>query len=364
MHFYGFHTAYAPFLKVLLADPAIVSRTVTLLQTGAIMKTRFRVYEAHLNYILQFMSDFGLYGCGWVDLAEVWQRDKPESGTIFEDGGAFSVDAETRNPDPTLADFFKSSPYYCQTRMPLELDAAAHQILNRHQLTARSLHHTLTIPAPELPAEPVVLGVRELWDDERQRRSTRGLPPTPTLPPDPSASKRGPGGGWDAEVRWWEALRKRVVREREVGEERPPGKAWERWVMSTFESVEALWEHRYQVWRPTPRDKHPEATETADEISKENPYGPAALDGLSNQNQDNNMPAVEEYIDVDETMLSSQELSRVVEQEEIEWAKREDGQPEPELDGGDIPDEALSPEDPEEATPHASPVKYIFFRFT
>lgn len=57
VHFYGFHSSYSPFLKVLFADPTVVTRAVSLLQTGAIMKTRFRVYESHFSYILQFMSD-------------------------------------------------------------------------------------------------------------------------------------------------------------------------------------------------------------------------------------------------------------------------------------------------------------------
>src|SRR5882762_7659217 len=74
IHFYGFHTSYSPFLKVHMADPAFMHRAVAILQSGPVIGTRFRIFESHLNYTLQFLCDFGLYGCGWIDLDEVWRR--------------------------------------------------------------------------------------------------------------------------------------------------------------------------------------------------------------------------------------------------------------------------------------------------
>lgn len=131
VHFYGFHSSYTPFLKILIADPTFVNRAVTILQSGTVMRTRFRVYESHLSYILQFMCDFGLYGCGWINLAEVWQRGHEHN------------DNEITEPA-----IFKVSPYFRQSRMPLEVDVAAHQILNRRLLSARKIHHKLAIPSP------------------------------------------------------------------------------------------------------------------------------------------------------------------------------------------------------------------------
>src|ERR1700759_5375177 len=78
VHFYGFHSKYSPFLKVYLADPAVVSRAVAIMQSGTVMATRFRIYESHLSFTLQFMCDFNLYGCGWIDLAEVSLRGPEE----------------------------------------------------------------------------------------------------------------------------------------------------------------------------------------------------------------------------------------------------------------------------------------------
>ncbi len=302
VHFYGFHSAYSPFLKVYINDPSSVNRAVTLLQSGTIMKTRFRVFESHLSFILQFLCDFGLYGCGWIDLAETWQRGQDE-------------DAQEQEEPLNL----KASPYYRQTRMPLELDVAAHQILNRHRLSPRDVHHQLTIPAPPLSAEPVVLSVRELWDDERERRLARGLAPTPVVPRDVSERSRGAGADWVQEARWWDELRKKISREKDIEQPLKDDAGWERWVMTTFESVEALWPSKYRTWKPRRDDAVVE--------QEANPY-----EADAEFSQDLSQPEVAGDVDIDEDMLASQELSRMVEREELEWAEREgdlqeDGRP-------------------------------------
>lgn len=337
VHFYGFHANYAPFLKVHIANPAFVNRAVTIMQSGTVMSTRFRVYESHLSYILQFLSDFGLYGCGWIDLGEVWQRGRDE---VLEEKDTGPNDTGTT---------FKDSPYFRQTRMPLEVDAAAHQILNRHKIGARNMHHRLTIPAPPLPPEPLVLGVRELWEDERQRRLAKGLSPSPEIPKDPSAKSRGPGGEWVAEARWWEEVRKRIERER-GREVIPPKMSWEKWVMTTFESVEALWEDEYKTWRPNAEGSFV-ATGSKNEVLTQreaNPY--LATQAPASQSEDD----VErddqggQEVDVDETMLASQDMSRLMEREEAEWQKEASGHYEPE-------NEDPFPDDDEEAVEDGPP---------
>ncbi|PSS37733.1 hypothetical protein PHLCEN_2v426 [Hermanssonia centrifuga] len=311
VHFYGFHSSYSPFLKVLIADPALVNRAATLLQSGAIMKTRFRVYESHLSYVLQFLCDFGLYGCGWIELADAWQR-----------GRDYSADTSQFSQQQDM--IFQFSPYYCQTRMPLEVDATAHQILNRHRITARNMHHKLDIPAPSLPPEPVVLSVRELWDDERRRRIARGLHPSPDIPKDPSENSRNAGREWAAEVRWWEEIQKRIENEGAQQTLQTGAEDWERWVMTTFESTEALWEAKWRSWKPArrPEDLSVAKLEGEEEQEpQENPYA-SASQGLASQ-----YAAEDVYgdIDVDEDMLESQEVNRLVESEESAQQKRETG---------------------------------------
>jgi DNA polymerase zeta len=72
--FYGFHASYRPYLKILLCDPSLVQTMATMLRAGSILGTPFRVHEVHLGYILQFLCDFGLYGCGWLEIGEAWLR--------------------------------------------------------------------------------------------------------------------------------------------------------------------------------------------------------------------------------------------------------------------------------------------------
>ncbi|KAI0365248.1 hypothetical protein BV20DRAFT_1039013 [Pilatotrama ljubarskyi] len=323
VHFYGFHANYAPFLKIHIADPAFVNRAVTIMQSGTVMKTRFRVYESHLSYLLQFLCDFGLYGCGWIDLGEVWQRGREEASVNDEEG--------TELAEALSA--FKTSPYFRQTRMPLEVDAIAPHILNRRKLSARKIHHKLTIPAPPLPSEPLVLSVRELWEDERQRRIAKGLSPSPVVPKDLSANSRGSGGGWVAEARWWEEIRKRV--ERESGREVvPPRMSWEKWVMTTFESIEALWPDEYKRWRPNADDdvEGNERREGRAQGNEANPYQPSAMTACV----EGAAGAVEEHgdeeVDVDEAMLSSQAMSQLMECGEAEWHEEVQGHEEHEVD--------------------------------
>ncbi|KAH7930979.1 hypothetical protein BV22DRAFT_1053576 [Leucogyrophana mollusca] len=309
VHFYGFHSSYAPFLKILVADPAFVNRAATIMQSGTVMRTRFRVYESHLSYLLQFMCDFGLYGCGWINLAEIWQRgqDEPDEGPNLIVSSSSSV---------------KISPYYRQSRLPLEVDVASHQILNRHRLTARNIHHELTIPAPPLPSEPFVLSVRELWEDERRRRAANGLSPTPVLPVDPSENSRGAGGEWVSEARWWDELRKRIEREREADNiVEQIEEQWEKWVMTTFESVEALWEPEQKTWRPARRIDNAANTLQHNGLKEdaiENPFEPIA--GSDSWTSQHGAPKSMD-IDVDEGMLSTQEMGHLMDREEQEWAK-------------------------------------------
>ncbi|KAJ7783795.1 hypothetical protein DFH07DRAFT_997017, partial [Mycena maculata] len=300
IHFYGFHSSHSPFLKIYIANPSFVNRAVTIMRSGTVMGTHFPVFESHLSFALQFMSDFGLYGCGWLDLSEVFQR------------GSDCKDDDGSNPDtPETQTVFQMSPYFCQTRMALEVDVAAFHILNRHQLTARNLHDKLVIPAPPLPPEPLVLSVRELWEDERNRRRARGLNPSPDMPVDPSESSRSARGEWVAEARWWDDIRKRIENEREMIQPLEPVNDWEKWVMTTFESVEALWEEPWRTWKPAGSVDDPDAdTETV----------------------------VDEHehleMEVDDALFTDEHLSQMVERE-AEWERSLDHDM-PEEDTGDL----------------------------
>lgn len=299
VHFYGFHSSYSPFLKIMVADPACVNRAATILQSGAVMGTPFRVFESHLSYILQFMCDFGLYGCGWIDVSAALERDVSDGSDVGEV-------------------HFNPSPYFRQSRLPLEVDVIAPRILNRHRIAARNLHHKLEIPAPPLPPEPLVLSVRELWEDERARRRALGLNPSPEIPADPSDSSRAHGGNWVSESRWWEELRARIERERGDAGGAPPREPsdWQNWTMSTFESVEALWDESSRVCKPirfyeVEQNPTKQASQENFNRVKERRDTPNELKEIDNGSD----------IEVDFSMISGQEISQMIEQEEAEWAR-------------------------------------------
>lgn len=306
VHFYGFHSSYAPFLKIHMIDPSYLTRAATLLKSGVVMSKKFNVFESHISFYLQFMCDFNLYGCGWLDLGEVWRRgDEYFSGEEPEEG---APDHESTQP---LQSLFKPSPHPTQSRMELEVDVVAFHILNRHALTARKIHHKLSIPGPKLPADPLVLSVRELWEDERRRRAAKGLDPSPELPADPSENSRGPGGDWVAEARWWDEIKRRIEAER--GHEEPhQDQSWEKWVPTTFESLDGLWDDRYRAWRP-------ELSGDVDECSGEpeptfndqslDPYDSSA--NVQHSGELSKMPQP----NVDEALLSSQQLIQLLDEE-------------------------------------------------
>lgn len=91
--FYGFHVGYRYFLKIYCLQPKYMWRLTEILKSGAVLKTvnkgssedstksgppvqaEYPVYEAHVPFLLQFMLDFNLYGCGWVELSGCMFRD-------------------------------------------------------------------------------------------------------------------------------------------------------------------------------------------------------------------------------------------------------------------------------------------------
>ena len=291
------------------------------------MSTQFRVYESHLNYILQFLCDFGLYGCGFIELEDVFERcaAQPEE------------QPEHVSSDPPTPIPFKTSSYFRESRLPLEVDAIAPHILNRRRLAARNAHHRLEIPAAILPSEPLVLGVRELWEDERNRRQTLGLDPSPELPFDPSESSRGIGGEWAAEAHWWDEIRNRIQSTASSDEELQEKKSegWERFVMTTFESVEAIWEKEYKVWKPAKEEVGvaecvAECVDPVDQPVDKTDNGPY-------QGETDNQ------VDVDISKLSNQDISELIQQEALGegWNKAEQAQHDHDHDDkGEVEEEA------------------------
>jgi DNA polymerase zeta len=66
--FYGYHIGYSYYLKVNLVNPGRMFVAMEQLRKPVVLGREWQPHEAHLNHVLQFMCDFDLYGCGWLDL--------------------------------------------------------------------------------------------------------------------------------------------------------------------------------------------------------------------------------------------------------------------------------------------------------
>lgn len=181
--FYGYHVRPAYYLKISYVDPAIRHRLRALLEQGHVLNTVFQPYEAHVQYHLQWMMDYNVYGCDWMHVESVSYRSSADKA-VPQDS-------------------------YCA----VEADTWAHSIKNR-----RYIHPSEpggSQPSLNVQEDLVVPSLRALWSQDRERRAYWDLGPTP-----PSAMDERERRGrlqaaymqWDASPRLNAAWHERVGR--------------------------------------------------------------------------------------------------------------------------------------------------------
>ncbi|KAI2468146.1 hypothetical protein F4781DRAFT_281683 [Annulohypoxylon bovei var. microspora] len=179
--FYGFYVGYRFYLKIYMLNPMVMTRLAELLHQGVIMKRKFQPYEVHLQYLLQFMTDYNLYGCGYIETQKVCFRapvpkykDDTELPHIWH---SQSVSSALITDDSDLP---RAS--HCS----IEVDICVQDILNRHEIKERQLHHDFTERKHPLPSDmKLVHSMAGLWKDETKRRKRRMLGRTPGSSPFP-----------------------------------------------------------------------------------------------------------------------------------------------------------------------------------
>ncbi|KAI1437007.1 DNA polymerase family B [Xylaria sp. CBS 124048] len=217
--FYGFHVGYRFYLKIYMLKPVVMTRLADLLQQGVIMKQKFQPYEAHLQYLLQFMTDYNLYGCAYIDAKKVLFRAPiPQHGDGGDSGHLWhtrSVPQRSITKDPSLPRMSHCS---------IEVDICVQDILNRHEIRERQLHHDFIERTTPLPADmKLVHSMAGLWKDETKRRKRRMLNPSPGSGPFPpealvsmSADPRDPHPlGWIHEEEYRDQIQHIVCQESE-----------------------------------------------------------------------------------------------------------------------------------------------------
>ncbi|KAJ5538291.1 hypothetical protein N7494_007770 [Penicillium frequentans] len=182
MPFYGYHVGYRFFFKIYLLNPFYITRLADLLHQGAVMKRPLQPYESHMQYVPQWMCDYNLYGCNYMDCSKVKFRaplpEYLELNNLEHRWHDRSIDPESISDDPALGK---------QSHCPLEADICVQDILNRLDIKERPLHHDFTeMLHPVAFNERLVPSVAGLWQDETKRRKKRmGIV-------DPSSSPFGP----------------------------------------------------------------------------------------------------------------------------------------------------------------------------
>ncbi|KAK4133418.1 hypothetical protein BT67DRAFT_423459 [Trichocladium antarcticum] len=164
--FYGFHVGYRFYLKIYMLNPLVMTRLSDLLQQGLIMGCRFQPYEAHLQYLLQFMTDYNLYGCDYIDVARIkFRAPIPDPAGPEEPPRIW--DSNTIPRTAITDDLSLPRASHCS----IEVDICVQDILNRKQVKERLLHHDFVERQHPLPCDvKLVHSMAGLWQDESRRR--------------------------------------------------------------------------------------------------------------------------------------------------------------------------------------------------
>jgi DNA polymerase zeta len=217
--FYGFHVGYKFFLKIYLLNPLHMTRLADLLREGAIMKRLLQPYESHMQYLAQWMCDYNLYGCAYIDCKKVRFRapvpDSLEINSILHKWHDRSIPSEFVSNQDILPK---------QSHCSLEVDVHVEDILNREHVLPRALHHAFIERTNPLPLdEKYVQSMAGLWKDETTRRKAKlgitdsNSSPFPadvlvTMSADPRYSQ---AGGWIHEDEYRQKVEKIAAEEQQ-----------------------------------------------------------------------------------------------------------------------------------------------------
>ncbi|KAJ1028431.1 hypothetical protein NDA16_001598 [Ustilago loliicola] len=362
VNFYGYHVGYSYFLKISFVDPSNNYRIATILESGGVMKTVFQPFEIHIRYQLQFMLDYNIFGCDYVDLDDVrFRLPIPEGSTVASDDPSpldFRSKFWNRNSIPYA--HVQPEEVHRGTHCELEADASAPWIINRRRLKQRDLHHDFD-EAPNSGTEQNILvpSLSGLWEDEKNRRAAAGLPPSiPTEDPtrDPRLYATGESPPWNSEDRMRLLLEKRLIDEKQktLPRERAPNHFTDRpgldhYIMTTFDAVEVFHPYQDQIHAADPYSQRTGPSASAKLYDLQHVLSQTQR-GDSDQTDPTQLTQQmkEEAEDFDAKFFKSQEFTNRLHQAEIEDAAGNKDPPsdqEDEADGAEAVDPAEAAND-------------------
>ncbi|KAL4924882.1 DNA-directed DNA polymerase zeta catalytic subunit REV3 [Aspergillus undulatus] len=167
--FYGYHVGYRFFFKIYLLNPIYTTRLANLLLQGAVMKRPLQPYESHMQYVPQWMCDYSLFGCAFMKCGKAKFRSPvPEYLDL--------LDLSHRWHDRSIPSDWISAEGVLpkQSHCPLEADVCVQDILNRQDVSERSIHQDFSeFLQPMTLNERLVPSMGGLWQDEKRRRKKR-----------------------------------------------------------------------------------------------------------------------------------------------------------------------------------------------
>lgn len=169
--FYGYHVGHQLFFKIHLLNPSYLNRIADLLRDGHALGKKTDVFEAHIPFGLQFLTDFNLFGCGWLRLQDIYIR----TPILFDD--------ELKTPE--LVEYmmgFNTTVIPRIGRSALEIDTSVQYILNRLDLKERDLHKGFAekLGLVELNDTVYIQSTKDLWKDSAYQRQIKGENPFST----------------------------------------------------------------------------------------------------------------------------------------------------------------------------------------
>ncbi|KAJ5819867.1 hypothetical protein N7474_005458 [Penicillium riverlandense] len=217
--FYGYHVGYRFFFKIYLLNPFYITRLADLLHQGAVMKRPLQPYESHLQYVPQWMCDYNLYGCAYMNCSKVTFRapvpEYLELSNLSHRWHDRLIAPESILDDPALPK---------QSHCSLEVDVCVQDILNRSDIKERPLHHDFSeFLRPVAFNERLVPSMEGLWQDETRRRKKRmGISDPGSSPFGPDElvsmsadSRNQSAGGWVHEEEYREMAFEIAAKEKE-----------------------------------------------------------------------------------------------------------------------------------------------------
>lgn len=135
---YGYQVGDRHFYKIAFTSSNYKSQLVKMIYNNQIkigQNTHFQIYEAHLPFLSQFLFDFNLFGCGWLNI-------KNTSGLYFRNPICNKV-LNNDNLITFLSNYITHDNLVCYPRIGkslLEIDINTNIISNRDLLKPRYIH--------------------------------------------------------------------------------------------------------------------------------------------------------------------------------------------------------------------------------